>query len=100
MYVCALGADLVLEEVRRGRGSPQKGVTDNSEPPCGCWQSDLDALQEQEVLRTAQPSPQLRPFSDLNVCFPLLDVYSSLFIKTYDAKDTEKESRYICSQNI
>lgn len=28
----------------------------NGEPPCGCWQSNLGVLEEQQMLVTADPS--------------------------------------------
>jgi hypothetical protein len=37
------------------RTSGPLGVTDDCEPPCGCWESNL---QEQPVLLTAEPSLQ------------------------------------------
>ena len=36
------------------------GVTDGDELPCGCWESNLDPLEEQPVLLTIEPSLQTR----------------------------------------
>ena len=33
---------------------PGTGVTDNCEPPCGCWELNLGPLQEQQVLLTSE----------------------------------------------
>ena len=49
MYICA----------RRGRQIPGTGVTDSCELPCGCWELNPGPLEEQPVLLTAEPSPQL-----------------------------------------
>lgn len=48
-----------LEE---GIRSPETGVTDNGEQPCGCWELNVDLLQEQQLFLTAAPSvqPQVR----------------------------------------
>lgn len=32
-------------------------ITDGCEPPCGCWELNLDPLQEQLVFLTTEPSP-------------------------------------------
>lgn len=41
-----------------GGGSPDTGVADSCEPPCGCWESSLDILEEQVVLSV---EPALQP---------------------------------------
>ena len=41
-----------------GVGSPGTGVTGSCEPPCGRWELNLDPLEEQSVLLTAEPSLQ------------------------------------------
>lgn len=43
---------------RRGRESSRTGVTNNSEQPCGCWESNLASLQEHPVLLAVVPSLQ------------------------------------------
>jgi hypothetical protein len=30
------------------------GITGNSEPPCGCWESNLGPLEEQVVILTVE----------------------------------------------
>ena len=47
-----------------GAGSFGTGVTDDGEPPCGCWMPNLGPLEEQPVLLTSEPSLQA-----LNVFF-------------------------------
>ncbi|KAL6069243.1 hypothetical protein STEG23_019702, partial [Scotinomys teguina] len=37
-------------------GPPGAGVTDSCELPCGCWELNLDPLEEQPVLFTSEPS--------------------------------------------
>jgi hypothetical protein len=39
-----------------GVGSPETGLTDSWELPCGCWELNLSPLEEQPVLLTAEPS--------------------------------------------
>lgn len=39
--------------------SPGTGVTDGCEPPCGCCESNLCPLEEQQMLLT--PKPALQP---------------------------------------
>ena len=41
-------------KVRRGHWIPGTGVTDDCEPPYGCWEWNLGPLQEQPVLLTAE----------------------------------------------
>jgi hypothetical protein len=40
----------------------QKGalepITDDCEPPCGCWELNSEPLEEQSVLLTTEPSLQ------------------------------------------
>lgn len=54
MCVCAPCICLVLED---SIGSPGTGVTDDCEPPCGCWKWDLHPLEEQAVLSATDSSP-------------------------------------------
>lgn len=37
-------------------GCPGTGIMDSYEPPCGCWESNPDPLQQQQVLLTTEPS--------------------------------------------
>ena len=39
-------------------GSPGTGVMDGCKPPCGCWELNLDPLEEQPVLLTTEISLQ------------------------------------------
>jgi hypothetical protein len=48
-------------------------VTDGCEPPCGYWELNSGPLEEQSVLLTAEPSPQLL-FSVCLFCFVCLFV--------------------------
>lgn len=47
-----------VPETREGAGSPQTGVTDCCELPCGGWESDLGPQEAQPALLTAKPSLQ------------------------------------------
>ena len=38
--------------------SPETGVTESCELPCGCWESNPGPLKEQAVFLTAEPSLQ------------------------------------------
>ena len=40
-----------------GIGFPGTGVADGCEPLCGCWESNLGPLEEQQVLLTTELSP-------------------------------------------
>lgn len=46
----------VFLEAERIRCARTGGVKDEGEHPCGCWQSNLFALQEQPMLLIAEPS--------------------------------------------
>lgn len=46
MYICAPYLCLVATEVRGSVGSPRTRATEVSEPPCECWESNLDLLQK------------------------------------------------------
>ena len=46
-----------------GVPSPGIGITDRCDPPCGCWESNLDPLEEQSMPLTSEPSLQ-----DFNFC--------------------------------
>lgn len=39
-------------------------VTDNNEPPCGCWEVNLDPLKEQSVFSISESSLQPLSFSE------------------------------------
>ena len=55
MYVYVpLAWDLWIPE--EGIRSPGTGVTDDYEPPCGCWESNLGPLEEHPVFLTAGES--------------------------------------------
>nr|XP_042133715.1 A disintegrin and metalloproteinase with thrombospondin motifs 17-like [Peromyscus maniculatus bairdii] len=41
-----------------GIGSPGTGVIDSCESPCGCWELDVDPLEEQPMLLTIKLSLQ------------------------------------------
>lgn len=45
----------VPAEVREGLKSPETGVTEDCELPCGCWEPSLGPLQEQQKLLTIEP---------------------------------------------
>jgi hypothetical protein len=53
-----LYASWMPSEDRRGHWSPWSGVVDGCEPPCGCQESNLGPLQEQQLLFTTKPSLQ------------------------------------------
>jgi hypothetical protein len=58
MYICTTYSCLVLLEV--SRGLPGTRVTDNCEPPRGCWDSSIPGLlDEQPVLLITELSLQL-----------------------------------------
>lgn len=57
MHACALCTFLVLVKAQRGHQIPGDKVTDGCEPLCGCQGLSLCALEEQQVLLTAEPSP-------------------------------------------
>ena len=38
--------------------TPEEGITDASEPTCGCWELNLGPLEEQPVLLTTEPPLQ------------------------------------------
>ena len=44
------------QKAENGVRSPGTGVTDDCEPPCGCWESKPEALQEQQMLFPVSPS--------------------------------------------
>lgn len=48
-------------------GSPESGVTEGCELPCGCWELNLGCLEEQQVLFTTVPS--LQPPFYFKKCF-------------------------------
>lgn len=53
-YVCAW----YPRRSEEGTGCPGTGLMDSCEPPCGCWESNLDPLQQQVLLTT---EPSVRP---------------------------------------
>jgi hypothetical protein len=48
----------VAIETRRGHWDPGAGVIDGYELPCGCWELNLNPLEEQPVLLTTESSLQ------------------------------------------
>lgn len=48
-----------------GVSSPGVPVTDSCELPCGCWELNMDSLEEQPVLLTIEPSLQAEDVSKL-----------------------------------
>ena len=58
MDVCAPLACFYPSEARRVCQFCGTGITDGSEPPCGCWELNTGPLEEQAVLLTAEPSLQ------------------------------------------
>lgn len=58
MYICALCASLVPQEVRR-ECQTGTGVTDRYKLPCGSWERNPVPLQEQQVPITATMPSQL-----------------------------------------
>lgn len=48
-----------LRKSEEGFGSPGTGDIDGYEPPCRCWESNSDLLQEQHIFLTMKP--WLRP---------------------------------------
>lgn len=42
-----------------GIRSPGTGITEDYELPCGCWNPNLDPLQEQQRILTTEPSTQI-----------------------------------------
>lgn len=58
MYMCQTHA-WCLWKSEEGIGSPETGVTDGWEAPCGCWEMNTGTLKEQQVLLTVEPSFQL-----------------------------------------
>lgn len=60
LYVCTLCIYLVPLKARKCVGTPRPRVTDVYELPCGCWEPNPGPLQDQPVLLTAEPSPDLK----------------------------------------
>lgn len=50
--VCVSCTSLVLMKAREGVGSPETGVIESCQLPCGCWELKPCRLQEQHVLLT------------------------------------------------
>jgi hypothetical protein len=42
-------------------------ITDDCEPPCGCWELNSEPLEEQSVLLTVEPSLHLHLFFNTNL---------------------------------
>ena len=62
---------LLLRTIRiHATGSLGTKVNDVRELPCRCWEPNLDLLNEQQVLLTAEP--MLQPFFFLNLPLPIL----------------------------
>lgn len=54
-----------------GNGSPRTVIMDDCDPPCGCWEWNPCALQEQQVLLNVNPpfqSPALAPLNKMYQC--------------------------------
>lgn len=64
MYVCAPCVSLVPQSTEEGVGSHGTGDIDGCEPLCGCWESNLSPLKEQQIILTAELSLQ---FQNINV---------------------------------
>ena len=60
IYVCVLCVYLVTEEAREVHWGLRNWSMNSYETPCVCWESNLDPLQEQRVLLTAEPSLHLQ----------------------------------------
>jgi hypothetical protein len=58
MCVCALYVYLVTKSPKEGSGSPRAGVIDKYKLPCGCWDYNPRALEENSVLLTPKISVQ------------------------------------------
>jgi hypothetical protein len=56
-------------ETEKDAASPGTGVTDGSEPLCGCWDSNLVLLEEQPVLLIAKASSPAQKLIFKNVLF-------------------------------
>lgn len=59
---CVLHACLVSTEVGACVRSPRTGGIDGCKPLCGCWETNLGLLQEQQVLLMAEPPLQSQGF--------------------------------------
>lgn len=68
MYVCIPCTCLVPEEFRKSVGSPESGVADDCEPPCGCWETNPGPLEELSHLSC----PLLWHSKKLRLCFSKL----------------------------
>jgi hypothetical protein len=44
LHVCL--CTMYLYRPEENIGPPESGVTDSCEPPCGCWESNLDPLEK------------------------------------------------------
>ena len=55
MYMSALSACTPASQKRAS-----EPITDDCEPPCGCWELNSGPLEEQPVPLTAEPSLQLK----------------------------------------
>lgn len=58
MHVCVPCMPSALRDQKRDSETPRTRVKDGGEPPGKCWELSLVALQEQQVLLTAEPSLQ------------------------------------------
>jgi hypothetical protein len=50
--------NVIPREAREGLGCPATEITDDRKPACGCLEPTWGPQQEQQVLLTAEPSPQ------------------------------------------
>lgn len=55
-----------LQRPEEGVESGTGAVTDDCEPPRGCWGLNLDSLKKQLILVTAEPLFSVLPFRFLN----------------------------------
>jgi hypothetical protein len=49
---------LFMNTLQLSSDTPEEGLTDGCESPCGCWELNSGPLKEQSVLLTAEPSLQ------------------------------------------
>lgn len=52
--------------LREGVRSPETGMTDSYELPCGCWELNPGPLEEQPVVLTTEPSLSLTSDFEIN----------------------------------
>ena len=59
MFFCPSLGCLASMETRRECWITRTRVRDSCELPCGCWELNLEPLEEQPVLLVTEPSPSL-----------------------------------------